>query len=607
MLVLEERTVRRDLRFEAAMRDFAAARVELETALRVLEAAPGPESAGRAVERWRGVHDRARALTATLDLPPALRQLARVEAAILARVGVAMDAPPATSIDTALPHAALAELAGTFRDTAYARRDATLQRHRLVSALVFALLAVEILILVFPSSRRLAAAENEAERAGAQLAYLAHHDDLTGLANRRGLEERLEVMAATADAPFGVILCDLDGFKPINDVYGHEAGDTVLKAVAGRLQHDLRPGDLAARLGGDEFVLVVAAAADMQTLTTVAERLQARLAHPVTHGQHRLHFAASLGAALFPVHGGNVHALLAAADAAMYEAKQHGGMAVRAYTTRLRERDELRHAIVADLERALVDNALSLAFQPQIELATGRLFGFEALTRWPSEHRPPCPPEVFIPIAERAGLLAPLTRWVIDECERLFGEWRGAGLDPGLVGINLTGHGLVREDLFADFVRLGTGVGRLGIEISEDAMFGRHAEAVREQLAALYDQGVDIAIDDFGTGYASLSHLDRMPFHRLKVAGSFMEQLAVRPNAATVVRTVIELAQRFGGRCVATRVETAEQLAFLRRHHCDIAQGYHFARPLTPSETRAYLGRAAAGVDQRRHVTDDAT
>lgn len=268
-------------------------------------------------------------------------------------------------------------------------------------------------------------------------------------------------------------------------------------------------------------------------------------------------------------------------------------MGVRAYTRRLRERDAMRLEIVRELETALDQGGLSLVFQPQFELATGRHVGFEALTRWPSRTRGNVPPSVFIPIAEQTGLLAPLTRWLLDEVEQLTDRWRADALDPVRISINVSGAGLVRDDVLADLAgaagRHALAGGRLGIEITEDAMFGRNADVVLERLHLLRARGMPIAIDDFGTGYASLSHLGRIPFDRLKIAGGFINQLATSANAAAVVRTIIELAQRMGGRAVATCVESDEQMRFLRRHRCDEGQGFHFAAPLCARQTEIYL------------------
>ncbi len=589
---VEDLALRRALRFDADLATLERGKREVVAAMTA-----GDVERAALAERWTALRGEARDLVVRLHDAEAGLALSRAALAINSGlVGARGDGTPPAELATAA-EAALDDMMNILRRRLDAEQARRLGWHRAITALIVALLAIEALWLMLPSLRRVVRAERDAEEAQERLAYLAHHDDLTGLGNRRALEEHLARLTAEPTARIGLILCDLDGFKPINDVYGHEAGDTVLEAVARRLEHGLRPGDVAARLGGDEFVLVVADATDGGTLTTIAERIRHQLADPVGYGAHHLRFSASLGTALFPDDGATPHALLNAADAAMYEAKQAGGMGVRAYTNRLRERDEMRHAIVHELEAALENGGLSLVFQPQVALASGAHVGFEVLTRWPSRTRGHVPPDMFIPIAESTGLLVPLTRWLMGEIARLTAAWRRAGLEPVTVSINVSGGALVRDDLLADLARAAAGDepgdGRLGIEITEDAMFGRNAEAVLERLRLLHDRGMPIAIDDFGTGYASLSHLGRIPFDRLKIAGGFIHQLETNANAAAVVRTIVELAQRMGGRAVATCVETDAQRRFLERHGCDEAQGFGVCAPLSPSAAATYLERVS--------------
>ncbi len=594
MFMLGERAVDADLALDARMRAFEVSRQRFETSFR---AAADSDSAGRAETvraAWRDIADRARDLSDHLGTATVAGLVGEIDDLLTA---APQGVVPPGSVEGV--HATLESIAAALRGAWSAERERTLRRHRALTVLAFALLLIEAAILAVPSLKRVRQAETAAQRAGAEIAYLAHHDDLTGLANRRGLEEHLAELTSSAAGSFGLILIDLDGFKPLNDVYGHAAGDEVLKAVAQRLKRDLRPGDVAARLGGDEFVLVVAGATDAPLVAAIADRLKRRLADPVRYGSHELRFRASLGTALFPEDGSLPHALLSAADAAMYEAKQSGGMAVRSYNAKLRDRDARRQQIVRELEHALARDGLTLVFQPQVELATGRVVGLEALTRWPSQRRGDVPPELFIPLAEGAGLLTPLTHWLLDETERCVMGWTAARVPPVRVSVNLSANGLVREDVFGALVdlnaRLRRNRSRIGIEISEDAMFGRNADAVLAHLRQLHDEGVAIAIDGFGTGYASLSHLGRIPFDRLKIAGAFVHRLDDDAHAKAVVQTIIELARRMGRAAVATSVERRTQLDFLRRHACDEAQGYLFARPMPAPQTAAFLAELASG------------
>ncbi len=566
-LLVHDTFLRQELTVSAAQAAFERHSAHLDHALR--QGAKKAEVAAR----WHELQ------TAATDLAPKKARAAVIDAvavadAAISRRAAASTAPLAASVQV------LADLRDTVRDVLATERTTTSRRRRALTGLVAMLLLVETGVLVVACVLQGRRREPDADRATAALTHLAHHDALTGLANRRAMEDRLQVLAAEPGARFGVILCDLDGFKPINDVFGHDAGDAVLKAVAHRLEHGLRPGDLPARHGGDEFVLVVADAPDATTLNAIAERLRERLAHPVRHGAHELRFGASLGTAIFPADGATPHALLSAADAAMYEAKQAGGMTIRPYTTRLRERDSLRQQIAYELEAALAEDRLELALQPQVETASGRLAGFEALARWHSDARGYVSPDVFIPVAESTGLLAPLTSRILAQTAQLLETF--SAIEPVRISVNVTALSLGRDDILDDLVTLarGNGPARLGIEIAEDAMFGRNADLVLAELSTLRNAGVAIAIDDFGTGYASLSHLAEIPFDHLKIAGDFVGQIESNPNAAALVRTIIELAQRLGGAAIANRVETERQLTFLHRHGCDIAQGFLLGPPL---------------------------
>ncbi len=595
VVLAQHHVVERDLAQGERIAAFERARQTFEDQLSRLDnKPPSATQSERIRESWVSVQHEASQLAAELDAPAVLGALARADAA-LTRALLADPRVAQRARNGETTAEALADGARALQEAALDDRAAALARYRMLALVTLLILVAGACWLILPSMRRLARIETEAKQAEARLNYLAYHDELTALANRRGLNRRLAELAERPDARFGLVLCDLDGFKPINDVFGHDAGDAVLKAVAGRLENGLRPDDLAARIGGDEFVLVIADADDPNTIGAIAQRLRERLAHPVRHGPHQLRFGASLGTALFPEHGANTNALISAADAAMYEAKQAGGQTVRRYTRALRERDEMRHEIAYELEAAIANGALGLALQPQLELATGRIMGFEALARWHSGTRGRIAPDVFIPMAESAGLLTPLTHWLLKEVEQRLLRWRLAHLPPVQISVNIAATGLVRDDLVEALCRVGRHrdpqLGRIGIEIAEDAMFGRNAEAVLESLNTLHEHGVGIAIDDFGTGYASLSHLAQIPFGHLKIPGSFIRQLEHGANSAAVVGTVIELAQRFGGRSIATCVETTAQLDLLSAGGCDVVQGFVVAPPLTCRAAEQFLQR----------------
>ncbi|MEO1090143.1 MAG: EAL domain-containing protein [Pseudomonadota bacterium] len=467
-----------------------------------------------------------------------------------------------------------------------------LHRGKSLAILTLLVLAAEAAMLIRPLAGQLAMAEATAVEATERLSYLASHDELTGLANRRALENELQRRMTTA-APFGLVLCDLDGFKPINDVYGHAAGDTVLRAAAGRLDRALRPGDIAARLGGDEFVLVVGGDPEGDPVGLVARRVQAALAMPISHEDHQLTVGASVGTAVHPQDGATPHALLAAADAAMYEAKQTGGAVIRSYTNRLRQYQNEREAIRRDLQLALKTGALYVVFQPQISLRDGRHQGFEALARWHSDERGAVAPGVFMPIAEEAGLMAPLTDRLLDSIATALGAWLDQGLEPSRVWLNVSGPSLARDDVVGRLRRLCRRCGLeprlLGVEVGEEGVSGRGAEAALETLQALKDQGFGVAIDDFGTGCASLTSLRTVPFDRLKLSGALIASLGEDRTADALVKTLVELSSDVGGRAVASQVETAAQLAALARLGCHEAQGFALQPPLATVEAATYM------------------
>lgn len=587
--VVNDKALKSDLVHDSNIAAFEKERQLLERSLRTLQTTPPTDGRPAEIrERWQTVQDQARTLAVSLNAPAAIELVELAEGAIEQRISLSGVPGLAGHADTDV-FAHLADIAMLLDMAALEMRTEALARYRTLTGLTLLLLTLEGLWLLLPSMNRLARVETAAKEAEDKLAYLAHHDELTGLANRRALEGRLDELVTKPNQAFGIILCDLDGFKPINDLYGHDAGDAVLKAVARRLEHGLRPGDMPVRLGGDEFVLVVADAPDGRTLASVAERLREQLAHPVRFGPHQLRFAASLGTALFPDDGANPRALISAADAAMYEAKQAGGREVRSYSLQLRERDTMRHEIAHELEAAIGENALSIALQPRVEVESGRISGFEALTRWHSRTRGEVPPKLFIPMAESAGLLTPLTCWMLDEVERVLSTWERAGLGTVPVSVNISGAWLLGDDALDALTRFGPG--RIGVEINENMLFGRNAEATLASIERLHERGVSIAIDDFGTGSTSLGRLARIPFDYLKISGSFVRQVDERPTAAAVVRTVIELAQRLGGRAVATNVETHAQFDFLSDHGCDEVQGFIVAPPLSSDVAARYLAR----------------
>ncbi len=421
---------------------------------------------------------------------------------------------------------------------------------------------------------------------GRILERMAHHDELTGLPNRALLNDRLAQSLAQArrsGRPLGLLFLDLDGFKDINDSLGHATGDRLLQSVADRLRGLVREGDTVARLGGDEFVVMLVNLAQPEAAVDVARAIAQALARPHGVDEHTLHVTASIGVAAFPADGDSAGALLKHADAAMYRAKAQGRNAVQCYTHEMsvhaRQRMELQGALREAIERGQFE----LHYQPQLELASGRLRGVEALIRWQHPQLGLVSPDRFIPLAEENGLIAPLGEWVLRSAGRQLQRWRAAGHTALTLSVNLSARQveapalpcLVQQVL--DDCQLPAPC--LELEITETALL-HNADPVRATLQALKDLGVALALDDFGTGYSSLSHLRRFPIDTIKIDKSFTAEIGASADTATIIRAIVALARSLGVETVAEGVETAAQLRFLSMLGCHHAQGYHLGRPV---------------------------
>ena len=424
----------------------------------------------------------------------------------------------------------------------------------------------------------------------ARLAYLAQFDPLTGLPNRTLLADRFSQMIVQAkrrDFPLAVLFIDLDEFKMVNDTLGHAGGDALLKEVAVRLQSTVRPGDTVARISGDEFAIVLADMARLDDAALVAQKLIDRLAEAVeVHGKE-VFVTASVGIAAYPSDGTDAEALIGAADAAMYRAKQSGRNAYQFYTPEINQRSRARAQLGSELRRALERGEFALVYQPKFELADRRPCGAEALLRWKHPERGTVSPAEFIPVLEETGLIVPVGEWVIGRtCEDLK-AWQAAGLRIGPVSVNLSARQFRLQDLDTRVkslvVAAGIDPGLIELEITESQLMQDPDHAIRV-MRALRDAGMRIAIDDFGTGYSSLAYLTRFPVGSLKIDRSFVKDMANSKDDATIVRTIIEMAHSLGYTVVAEGVETEEQANFLRLLRCEQAQGFLFARPMPALE-----------------------
>ncbi|MFC4063943.1 putative bifunctional diguanylate cyclase/phosphodiesterase [Actinoplanes subglobosus] len=414
-----------------------------------------------------------------------------------------------------------------------------------------------------------------------RLGDLAMHDPLTGLANRRAFEEQL----GAADTPT-VLLLDLNGFKAVNDRFGHAVGDELLAAVAQRLVNELPPDAVAARMGGDEFAVLLPAA---ETADDLAVRLRSAIHQPIHAGGQDLLVGASIGIAgdsADPVE------VLRRADVAMYAAKADGGRH-RRYTADLDAGTDEEARLGAELRTALDQREFHLVYQPIVELPTGRCVAVESLVRWWHPDRGYIPPDVFIPVAERNGLIVELGEWILRTACRQYADWWRQGVAPYRFGVNVSARQLAEPGFVslvaAILAETGVHPARLIVEVTETAVFGGGA-AVRA-VHELTELGVEIALDDFGTGHSSLGLLQTLPVRILKVDKSFVENVTMAGRHAVIATSLVHVANGLGLVAVAEGVETAEQAAELYRLGYRRAQGYHFGRPamaqITPETATA--------------------
>ncbi len=425
-----------------------------------------------------------------------------------------------------------------------------------------------------------------------QIAHQAFHDDLTALPNRAGLEKHmLEALdkARQGGRTLAVLMLDLDRFKGINDTMGHAIGDRVLVEISRRLRAGLRKNDVLARFGGDEFVLLIEDI-DGASLSRRAHALIDCTTAPVELDSMELFLTVSVGMALYPAHGDQADELLRRADIAMYEAKSSQS---RLQTYRPgRDAEHLyKLSLVNDLRRAIPNGQLELFYQPMLSLGRDNPLQVEALLRWHHPQHGRVPPDVFIPLAENAGIIRDITHWVMQQVIAQCAAWQAQGLEVG-ASLNLSAMDLGSSDLpellRGYLARHRLDPARLVLEVTETAVM-RDAAHSLDVLKRLKACGVRLAIDDFGTGYSSLSHLKRLPMDELKIDKSFVMGMAADSDDAVIVRSTIELAHNMGLKVVAEGVEDDAALAMLRHFHCDIAQGYLISRPMPLEQTTQWL------------------
>jgi diguanylate cyclase (GGDEF)-like protein/PAS domain S-box-containing protein len=440
---------------------------------------------------------------------------------------------------------------------------------------------------------------SEQKEAEARIQRLAHYDALTGLPNRTLLEDRARsALAATrrSQRPAALIFLDLDHFKAVNDSLGHRVGDAVLVELAQRLRRVVRTQDTVSRLGGDEFVLLLPDT-DAAGAATLATKLIAVAQVPFNIEGRELTITPSAGIALAPRDGLDLEALSRAADTAMYRAKAEGRNTWRFYTAELQAQSDRTLLLSNALRRAIERQQLSLVYQPQLELETGRILGAEALLRWHHPELGHVSPVEFIPVAESSGLILPIGQWVLSEAARQLAAWDRQGLPALKVAVNVSSVQLRQSDLPAlvkqTVEEAGLGMHRLELELTEGAAMQDPQGAI-DLMNALYENGTELSIDDFGTGYSSLAYLKNFPVGKLKIDRSFVRDIETDPGDRAIVEAIIRMATSLGMLTVAEGVETEAQLTYLRERGCYGMQGWLLSKPLAADDFARFVrGRQA--------------
>lgn len=449
---------------------------------------------------------------------------------------------------------------------------------------------------------------SDRKRSEERLTVLANFDALTGLPNRTLFQDRLAqalARAARSNAQVGLLFIDLDQFKAVNDRLGHPFGDELLKQVSRRLSQAVREVDTVARMGGDEFTIILEGIQNADTAAMVAGKVLQTLAPPIHIGAQELYVTASIGVAVYPTDAEQGDDLLSNADTAMYRAKEEGKNTYRVFTHEMEERIQGRLALETALRGALHNKEFVLYYQPQLEVRTGDVVGFEALIRWKRSDGTLVSPIEFVPLLEESGLIVEVGAWVIAEACRWLARWRGMYDQETTVSVNLSPRQFREPDL-ADVVSralVGSGLpaSALELEITESSLVS--GPATLQTMATLRQMGVGLAIDDFGTGYSSLSYLKRFPINKLKIDRSFISDITEDKDSAAIVSAIIALARILQLQVVAEGVEQAEELAFLRQQGCGFIQGYLASRPLDQDAIEDWYGHTAkARADDARVV-----
>jgi len=443
-----------------------------------------------------------------------------------------------------------------------------------------------------------------------ELDHLANHDPLTGLPNRALLRDRIAQSLALSrrnSTQVAVLFIDIDGFKYINDSFGHTLGDSLLREIAIRLEAATREGDTVSRHGGDEFVIVLNGITGEDEAWKIAEKLLNDLPQPILTEGSSLAITASIGLSLHPQDGNDHESLLKNADAALCMAKQRGRNCVQAYQREMSVVAGERVVLEYALRQAQALHQLELHYQPQIDTHTGRISGVEALMRWTHPSLGAVSPQRFIPLAEEIGLIQSIGEWALSGACRQLHEWHLRGYDQLVMAINMSVRQFHQRDVLAMIREIlqvsGIPGASLELELTESILIS-DPESVTNTLHELKALGISISMDDFGTGYSGLSYLSRFPIDRIKIDQSFTSRVSQSGEAASIVRAIVALAKSLNLKTVCEGVETVEQAVFMRDGGCDALQGYLFSRALPAEEMSVLLAKYSTATGAIQALND---
>jgi diguanylate cyclase (GGDEF)-like protein/PAS domain S-box-containing protein len=432
----------------------------------------------------------------------------------------------------------------------------------------------------------------ERKRAEDKARQAALHDPLTNLPNRALLFEYARHVLGGArrmHENVAVMFIDLDRFKPINDLHGHEAGDEILRQVAYRFEHSIREEDMVFRLGGDEFLVLLPRIKNINVAGELAFQILNTLSRPYHVAHLELTLSASIGISLYPADGTEIDALINHADAAMYYAKQHGRNSYQFYLPEMSEIAEAQFVIEHDLKRAISQKEFRLFYQPVVDMHTGEIVCLEALIRWPANR---AGPDRFVPIAETTGLIGPVGEWVLSEACRQYQQWRKDGMPAIPIAVNVSSVQFKRKGLvdYVDHVlrQHGLDASAIQIELTETAVMDDIEYAI-QVLSRFKEIGIKIALDDFGTGYSSLNYLSRLPLDKLKIDQSFVHRIDSDTAGRAITEAIIVLGRTLGLEIVAEGIESERALTYLCEHGCHQGQGYFICKPLSSSDLARWV------------------